>query len=240
MRMRPAWCWRKRGVRRQQGEGELSAALRLLPELPLAGRLLTGDALYCQQEVCRQVLAAGGDYLVTVKDNQPTLHAAIALLFVQPPPGEPFATTAQVGQHGDRLELRQLTASTALNAYLTWPGAKQVFQIVRTVRHQGKLTTQVRYGVTSLGPDRASAAALLRHRRGHWAIENRLHWVRDVTFGEDACQVRSGAAPQVLAALRNSVIGVLRQWRTPNIAAGLRTLAWQPQAPLLLLGIRLP
>ncbi len=238
--MRPASCWRKRGVRRLQGEGELAAALRLLPQLPLAGRLLTGDALYCQHAVCTAVLAASGDYLLTVKDNQPTLHAAIALLFAQPPPGEVFTTTTQVGQHGDRKEVRQLTASTALTGYLAWPGAQQVFQVVRTVRRKGKLTTQVRYGVTSLGPDQATAAVLLRQRRGHWSIENRLHWIRDATFGEDASHIRSGAAPQVMAALRNSVIGLLRQWRIPNIAAGLRTLAWQPQSPLQLLGIRLP
>jgi predicted transposase YbfD/YdcC len=209
----------------------------------LAGRLLTGDALYCQHELCAQVLAAGGDYLVTVKENQPTLYAAIALLFAEPPPEERFASTVHYDQHGDRVEVRQLTAATALNAYLAdlaWPGVQQVYRVVRTVRRKGQRTEQVRYGITSLGPERASAPALLRYRRGHWAIENRLHWVRDVTFGEDACQVRTGAAPQVLAALRNTVIGLLRLWRTPNIAAGLRTLAWQPHASLQLRGITRP
>ena len=205
--------------------------------------MLTGDALYCQHELCAQVLAAGGDYLVTVKANQPTLYAAIALLFADPPPEEVFATTVHYDQHGDRVEVRQLAAATALNVYLAelaWPRAQQVFQVVRTVRRTGQRTEQVRYGITSLGPERAPAPALLRYRRGHWAIENRLHWVRDVTLGEDACQVRTGAGPQVLAALRNTVIGLLRRWRTPNIAAGRRTLAWQPNAPLRLLGITLP
>lgn len=209
----------------------------------MKGCLLTGDALYCQHELCAQVLAAGGDYLVTVKANQPTLYAAIALLFAEPPPEVAFTATVQADQHGDRVEVRQLLASPSLNAYLAelaWPGAQQVFQVVRTVRRKGKRTQHVRYGLTSLGPDRAPAAALLRYRRGHWAIENRLHWIRDVTLGEDACQVRKGAGPQVLAALRNTVIGLLRQWRTPNIAAGLRTLAWLPNAPLQLLGLSLP
>jgi predicted transposase YbfD/YdcC len=237
--MAPASCWRKRGVRRQHGEGELTAALRLLPQLPLAGRLLTGDALYCQRAVCEQVVAAGGDYLVTVKENQPTLFAAIELLFSQPPPAEVFVTTSQRARHGDRLELRTVTASSALAGYLDWPGAQQVFRLVRRVRRKGQVTEQVRFGITSLSSAQADAAALLRFRRGHWAIENRLHWVRDVTFGEDACQVRSGAAPQVLAALRNAVIGLLRRWRTPNIAAGLRTLAWRPGAVLEILGLTL-
>src|SRR5437588_4684568 len=101
MQTRPAWCWRKRGVRRDQGEGELTAATRLLPQSPLAGCLLTGDALYCQHELCTQVLAARGDYLVTVKANQPTLYAAIALLFADPPLGETFAQTVHYDQHGD-------------------------------------------------------------------------------------------------------------------------------------------
>jgi len=227
--MRPAWCWRKRGVRRLQGEGELSAALRLLPQLPLAGRLLTGDALYCQQEVCRQVLAAGGDYLVTVKDNQPTLHAAIALLFAQPPPGAPFATTAQAGQHGDRLELRQLAASTALNGYLTWPGAQQVFQVVRTVQRKGQVTVQVRYGVTSLDPERATAAALLRHRRGHWAIENRLHWVLDVTFREDLSRLRTGHGPHNMGTVRHMAMNLLRSARPGKSLKVRRKVAgWNP------------
>ena len=130
--------------------------------------MLTGDALYCQHELCAQVLAAGGDYLVTVKANQPTLSAAIALLFAEPPPDEAFATIVHYDQHGDRVEVRQLTAATSLNAYLAelaWPGAQQVFQVVRTVRRKGQRTAQVRYGITSLDPARAPAPALLRYRR---------------------------------------------------------------------------
>ena len=90
--------------------------------------------------------------------------------------------------------------------------------------------------MTSLGPN-TTPADLLRLWRGHWAIENRLHYVRDVTFGEDASQVRSGAAPEVLAALRNTVIGLLRAAGHTNIAAARRQMAWQPGAALQLLGI---
>jgi predicted transposase YbfD/YdcC len=237
--MRPAWCWRKRGVRRDQHEGELSTAMALLGKLPLTGRLVTGDALYCQRDFCTAVVAAGGDYLVTVKENQPALYEAIVELFASPPPGEAFATAATRGQHGDRLELRRLAASAALTAYLGWPGAQQVLRVVRTVRRKGTLTRQVRYSITSLATLAAhgDAASLLRHRRGHWSIENRLHWVRDETFGEDASQIRSGAAPQVMAALRNTVIGLLRLARADNLAAALRTLGWTPGAALYLLGI---
>ena len=82
----------------------------------------------------------------------------------------------------------------------------------------------------------AGAAALLRQRRGHWGIENRLHWIRDVPLGEDASQVRTGAAPEILAALRNTVLAVLRQTGAANIAASLRGIGWQGGAALRLLG----
>jgi predicted transposase YbfD/YdcC len=240
--MRPAWCWRKRGVKRDEAEGELTAGTALLRLLPLTGRLVTGDALYCQHTFCRDVLAGGGDYLLTVKVNQPSLYAAIEELFAHPPPGETFAQARQQGWHGDRWERRALAASDALTSYLAWPGAQQVLCVVRTVRRKGKRTQQVRYGITSLAGDAldGDAARLLRRRRGHWAIENRLHYVRDVTFGEDASQIRRGAAPQVVAALRNTVIGLLRQAHATNLAAALRELAWSPGAALYLLGIRAP
>jgi len=81
------------------------------------------------------------------------------------------------------------------------------------------------------------AVRLLRVVRGHWGIEKRLHWVRDVTLGEDASQVRTGAAPQVLAALRNVVLGLLRRAGVTNIAAALRQNGWQPGAALKLLRV---
>jgi predicted transposase YbfD/YdcC len=213
----------------------------LLGKLPLAGRLVTGDALYCQRDFCTDVVAAGGEYLITVKENQPEVYAAIVELFASPPPSEHFATAGQRDRHGDRFEVRQLAASGALTAYLAWPGGQQVVRVVGTVRRKGKLTQQVRYGITSLAAVAADgdAASLLRRRRGHWAIENRLHWVRDETFAEDASRIRSGAAPQVMAALRNTVIGVLRLAQADNLAAALRVLGWTPGAALKLLGIRL-
>jgi predicted transposase YbfD/YdcC len=204
--------------------------------VPVAGRLVTGDALYCQRGLCRQVLDAGGDYLVIVKENQPRLYADIDLLFVEPPPGEVFATAERWDRHGDRHDVRTLWASSALRGYLDWPGARQVCRIERASTRKGKTTREVRYAVTSLD-ERTGPAALLGHVRGHWGIENRLHYVRDVTFGEDASQVRTGSAPQVLAALRNTAIGLLRQAGWTNIAAALRHTGWQPGAALALLGI---
>jgi len=234
--MGPAWCWPKRGVSTREQEAELTVAPEVLHALPLESRVVTSDALYCQRHLCQQILDRGGDYLVIVKGNQEKLYAAIELLSAEPP--EPFATAQQVDKHGDRVEVRRLQTSTALREYLDWPGVQQGCEIERITRQKGTVTTEVRYAITSLdemtGPD-----TLLCRVRGHWSIENRLHWVRDVTLGEDASQVRTGAAPQVMAAPRNIVIGLLQQAGSANIAASLRHNGWSPGAALQLLGLQL-
>jgi hypothetical protein len=119
-----------------------------------------------------------------------------------------------------------------------WP---HVRQICRLERHRvpvrrgcpiGPASVEVAYYITSLPPERADAARLLTLIRGHWGIENRLHHVRDVTFDEDRSAVRSGAAPQVMAAARNLVLALLRRQRHPNIAAALRTYASRPRSAI--------
>jgi predicted transposase YbfD/YdcC len=238
--MRPAWCWRKLGVNSQGHEGELTAAPAVLNAVPLAGRLVTGDALYAQRGLCQQILDAGGAYLFTVKANQPSLYDDLALLFRQPPPGEVFATAVQRDRGHGRLEVRRLWASGALARYLDWPGVVQVCKVEREVEQRGKRSWEERYLVTSLAREQAGAMTLLRQRRGHWGIENRLHYVRDVSFGEDASQVRTGSAPQALAALRNTVIGIFRQAGERNIASALRRTGWRSGAALAMLGITSP
>jgi hypothetical protein len=129
--------------------------------------------------------------------------------------------------------------TTALEDYLDWPGAQQVFRLSRRVvtKRTGEVRRETVYGITSLGPGQITAAQLLGLVREHWHIENRSHWVRDVTFGEDASQVRSGSLPQLMAALRNTVIGLLRQTGATNLAAARRYYAANPAAALALLGI---
>lgn len=124
--------------------------------------------------------------------------------------------------HG-RVERRMLLALEADPRALGWPGAARVV-LLRRERQAGRQEVVEEYhcGVTSLGPARADAAALLAMVRGHWGIENRLFHVRDATFGEDACRVRSGAAPQVLAALRNAAVTLLNAAGWGNKAAALR------------------
>ena len=129
--------------------------------------------------------------------------------------------------------------TTAPADYLDWPGAQQVFRVVRRVisKRTGEVRHETVYGITSLAPSQVTADQLLRIGREHWHIENRSHWVRDVTFGEDASPVHAGSLPQVMAALRNTVIGLLRLTGAPNLAAARRYYAANPAAALALLGI---
>lgn len=234
---------------------ELHVAPALLARLPLAGAraIVTGDALYCQRALCRQIVDAGGQYVITVKGNQPQLLADIQEVFARPPVHEvtglpiPFATAQQRDRHGDRREVRRLWVSGSLCGYLDWPGAQQVAKVERTSTRKGETRTWTRYLITSLpepdpyhGSAGTTAAELLALSRGHWSIENRLHYVRDVTFGEDASQVRTGSGPQALAALPNVAIALLRHAGWTNIAAGLRYNAWRHGAALELLGLTPP
>jgi len=138
--------------------------------------------------------------------------------------------------HGRR-ERRTLKATTALNEYLDWPGVAQVGQIESEVVKDGKTTHEVRYFVTSVSRAVAGAGLLLKWARGHWSIENRSHYVRDVTMGEDASRIRKQSGPQVMAAFRNAAIGVLRTLGVTNVAEELRRNASQVANLFAKLGI---
>ncbi len=140
--------------------------------------------------------------------------------------------------HG-RIEVRRIWTSTELNDYLKFHRPKQVFRIERlTFDLQGRpLRQELSYGVSSLAKQIASAADLLRYVRGQWEIENRLHWVRDVTFDEDRSQVRRGSGPQMMASLRNLAISLLRLAGATNIASTTRHLGRFSNKSLRLLGL---
>jgi predicted transposase YbfD/YdcC len=114
---------------------------------------------------------------------------------------------------------------------------QQVCRLERTTRCKGRTTVEIQYAISSLAPQQGNAAFLLDHWRGHWGIENRLHWVRDVSFGEDKCQVKKGHGPHNLAAFRNAVITLLRLSGRQEIAVSLRDFCYRPQKLLQFLGI---
>jgi len=137
-----------------------------------------------------------------------------------PPPDLATAETFDKG-HG-RIETRSIQVSAEVVPHLDWPGAAQAARIKRTRQIGDKVSTQVAYLVTSLSAAEAAPARLLELSRGHWAIENKLHWVRDVTMNEDRCRVRAGA--RALAAIRNLVLSLIRArgWSVPEARENLR------------------
>ena len=132
---------------------------------------------------------------------------------------------------------RHLQTSTRLAGHLDWPGLAQVCRLERTTRCKGRTTVEIQYAVSSLSPKQADATFLLTHWRGHWGIENRLHWVRDVSLGEDKCQVKKGHGPHNLAAFRNAAISLLRLTGRHEIAVALRDFSYRPRKLLQFLGI---
>jgi predicted transposase YbfD/YdcC len=117
-----------------------------------------------------------------------------------------------------------MRTTSILTKHQDWAGLKQGFELTRERTIKGKKTVETVRGITSLSAERADAGHLLKLTRGHWGIENGLHYRRDVTMGEDASRVRKGVSPQVMAALRNSVIHVLDDLVAPNLAAAMRRL----------------
>lgn len=137
------------------------------------------------------------------------------------------------------MEIRQIWTSTELNDYLDFPHVRQVFCIRREVTSlkSYKKTEEIVCAVTSLPPEKTTPKRLLHLNRGHWGIENRLHYVRDVTFDEDRSQIRTRNAPQIMASLRNLVISLFRWFKKSNIAETLRDMAARPYLSLRLLGL---
>jgi predicted transposase YbfD/YdcC len=142
----------------------------------------------------------------------------------------------QTNKHGGRVEKRRLWVSSILAGYSDWPHLAQVCRLERTVIYKGETRQELAYSVTSLSAQEANPRQLLTLWRGHWGIENRVHWVRDVTMDEDRCQIRTRAAPQVMAALRNMTISLLRLAGKSNIAAAFRRHAAHPSEALALVG----
>ncbi|WP_020467926.1 ISAs1 family transposase, partial [Zavarzinella formosa] len=154
-----------------------------------------------------------------------------------PPAPAPDRLVRHVDKGHGRLEVRTLRTTSILTGHEQWKGLAQGFEIIRERTVRGIKTVEVGYGVTSLSEKQANAADLLKHLRDHWKIENELHYVRDVTFREDACRVRSGSAPQVLAALRNAVIHLLADSDADNHCEAIELLQIYPERARELIGV---
>ena len=227
---------------------EIPISTQLLKAFDVAEKVVTTDALLTQRTFCKEVLEHQADYALPVKENHKQMYDDIQQLFE--PLSETDATDVETRrfenlhtQEGAHLHTythvetshgltttRTLTASTLLTDYIKWPGIAQVYQYQsqRENTKTAQISSQTQYGITSLSPEVASAEDLLKLRREHWTIENKVHWVRDTVLGEDASQARIGSIPQVIAALRNTAMSVLRFAGHTKISETIRFLASKP------------
>ncbi|WP_204052430.1 ISAs1 family transposase [Microbispora siamensis] len=209
---------------------EIPAFTPLLSGLDLTSVVITADALHTQHEHARQIIAAGGHFVFIVKGNQPTLLRQLKAL----PWREAILNdrTDETG-HGRR-EIRRMKICT-VRPGLPFPHAAQAIQVKRrrTNNATGKTTIVT---ITSLHPGQITHAHLAGLIRGHWSIEA-LHHIRDVTYREDACKMRTGAAPRIMASLRNLAIGLARLVGWTNIAAATDHYRSHPTDALQLLGL---
>lgn len=222
-------------VRVDEKTNEIPVAQAVLPALPIKHRVCTADALHTQTDFMRVIHAQQAETVLTVKGNQPILYTDLATYFADPQAHYVEAQT--VDRRRGRLEVRTIKVSTEMNAYLAprWPYVAQVAQLTRSVTKASKTSTEVVYLITTLSPTKASPQRLLALNRGHWSIENRSHYVRDVSFGEDRSRLRTGHAPQIMAALRNLVITLIHRSGSSQITATRRHFASYPHQALALL-----
>lgn len=221
---------------------EIKAANDLIGMLVLEGLVITGDAMFTQRQTARKVIKKGGDYLISVKANQPSLLEDIKQAFTnQWWMRDTLTEFRSVDVYAGRIEERRLKSSTAMAGYSDWPGLQRVLKMERRVTNKrtGVIREEEAYAITSLDESRASAEELMKIWREHWHIENKLHYVRDVTFKEDKSQVRKGKIPEVMAALRNAAITMMRAEGATNIAAACRRYAAQPGLAMTALGLDL-
>jgi len=219
-------------------ENEITAAGAFLHPLLVKGRIISADAMHTQRKWCAGVHAYQGYYLLVAKENQPGVRQDLLDFFAD--------TTLDQGEwcyhkkvqkgHGRR-EIREIWTSTQMNEWFEreWSGIAQIFQIRRSVKEKEKEREEIVYGLTNLPRQKASARRLLDLNQTHWSIENRLHYRRDVTLGEDACQVRISNAPQVLAALNGGILAFMDWLGVKNVASQMRHFDAQPQEALQLL-----
>lgn len=218
-------------------ENEITAATALLHPLLVKGRIISADAMHTQKAWCAGVNAYDGYYLLVAKKNQPGMRQDILDFFEDKAldQGEwDYHKTVHKG-HG-RLEVREIWASTQMNAWFEneWAGIAQIFAIRRFVKEGEKEREEIVYGFTNLPRKKAKAKRLLALNQKHWRIENRLHYRRDVTLGEDACQVRVEGAPQALAALNGGILALMDWLEVRNVAQQMRHFCAHPHEALQL------
>ncbi len=173
--------------------------------------------------------------LFVLKGNEPTLQVDLATYFADPQ--AQFQQAETIDRQRGRVERRTIQVSSEMGSYLQacWPGVTHVAQLTRTRTAKDQTTVEVVYLIAILPPGSDGLQSLLALCRGHWGIENSLHYVRDVTFAEDRSRIRTGHAPQLLAACRNLAITLIHRSGSSHIAASRRSFSYHPRAAFDLL-----
>jgi predicted transposase YbfD/YdcC len=229
----------------ERHENEIVVAPTILKQVNLNGVIVIGDAMHAQRSPSVQIVEGGGEFVWTIKGNQARTQWAIEKLFVHEvcnlKQGAPLSKHCQrvsrVNKGHGRIEKRTILVSTELNGYLDWPHVAQVFRLEREVWHpkyQGR-TRQVVYGLTSLKPEEASPEKLLALTRNYWAIENGLHYRRDVTLHEDDTRLTVGNSGHNLAILNNLVVSLCLQAGFDNLPKARRLFDAKPDQALNLM-----
>ena len=221
---------------------EITAIPALVERLDLAGALVSIDAMGCNPNIAQSILDAEADYLLAVKDNQPTLHADIKSYFETAPSGE-VEQVETVGKDHGRIEVRTYTVSHVVDWYAaprSYPGAPRFPQLTTIamvesrIERGDKIETEQRSYISSR---MLSAAAFADGARGHWAIENNLHWTLDVTFNEDQSRLRAGHGAKNMAVVRHFALNLVRQVADKrSIKRRRKRAAWDPTYLLEILG----
>ncbi|HEU5375711.1 MAG TPA: ISAs1 family transposase [Ktedonobacteraceae bacterium] len=215
---------------------EVSTLKPLLTEVLCKGRLFTADAAQSYHEFGKMVTRAGGEVILIVKDNTSATRADLELFFEDPEADrrtwQSYEQRLEKG-HG-RLERRSILTSPDLNEYFRrdWGEVGQVFRIQRERTSRGKTSVEVIYGWTSLSPKRCSPQQLLHFNRGHWSVENRLHWRRDAILGEDRCRVRLSPVAHLLAVLNSLVLSLMDLHQVSQVSRQIRRFASHPEEAL--------
>ncbi len=211
---------------------EIPLLTKLLDTMDITGAVITADALHTQRGTAEDIVSRGAHYILTVRNNQRNLRKRLKAL---PWKQAPVLAADREYSHG-RTATRSLKA-TEIATGIGSPHAVPVLELTRKTRRRpgARLHTEIVYAVTSLSAADAHPFQVAGWLRGHWGIENRLHWVRDATFDEDRSQVRTNAGPQVMATLRNTALSLLRLAGQTSIAAALRQHNRDPHRPITLL-----
>ncbi|WP_295448735.1 ISAs1 family transposase [uncultured Thiodictyon sp.] len=196
----------------------------VLEALDSTGKTITTDALLTQRTLATYLLDHEAHDVFTVKDNRPTLHADIRLIFEDR--GQPDFREPPTLAHG-RIEQRAIWTTNHLNDYLNFPGVGQAFGIARhtVTKKTGKTSTETVYGVTSHTQATAPPADVLAFNRGHWSVENGCHYTLDWNWDEDRCTIRTGHGPANITAPRRFAIGAIKAKSHDTVAATIQRLA---------------